>query len=122
MYMKKESIIVAKVFRFAISIIAMTKSLPRTYENIIILKQILRSATSIGANIEEALAASSRKEFIYCMNIAKREARETLYWLKLLNEITHQKNIDFSILMNENQEIITILTSIVKTSSERTGR
>ena len=53
------------------------------------------------------------------MNIAKKEARETLYWLKLLAAINPQKNIDFFSLMKENQEIITVLTSIVKTSSER---
>src|SRR3989344_2456325 len=116
---KKESIVAIKVFTFAINIIKMTRLLPKTYEHIIILKQIIRSATSIGANIEEALAASSRKEFIHYMNIAKREARETLYWLKLLIEITKQNNVDFLSLIKENQEIITILTSIVKTSRER---
>ncbi len=52
------------------------------------------------------------------MNIAKKEARETYYWLRILDEITLKKNVDFSPLMKENQEIISILTSIVKSSQE----
>lgn len=116
---KKESLIATKVFKFVIEVIKTTKNLPKTYEHIIIIRQIVRSVTSVGANIEEALASNTRKEFIHSMNVAKREARETLYWLKLLAEINLQQNIDFSLLMKENQEIITVLTSIVKTSSER---
>lgn len=116
---KKESLIATKVFKFVIEVIKTTKNLPKTYEHIIIIRQIVRSVTSVGANIEEALASNTRKEFIHSMNVAKKEARETLYWLKLLAEINLQQNIDFSLLMKENQEIITVLTSIVKTSSER---
>ncbi len=116
---KKESLIATKVFKFVIEVIKTTKYLPKTYEHTIIIKQIVRSVTSVGANIEEALASNTRKEFIHSMNVAKKEARETLYWLKLLAEINLQQNIDFSLLMKENQEIITVLTSIVKTSSER---
>ena len=116
---KKESLIASKSFKFVIEIIRITKFLPNTYEHVVIIKQIIRSVTSIGANIEEALASNTRKEFIHSMNIAKKEARETLYWLKLLAAINPQKNIDFFSLMKENQEIITVLTSIVKTSTER---
>lgn len=114
----KESIIAKRTYSFALQIIKMTKVLDKTYENIILIKQIIRSATSIGANIEEALGGNSRKEFTHCMNIAKKEARETLYWLKLLLDINpHNKEL-LQVLLNENFEIISMLTKIVKTSGQ----
>ncbi|MDO8686803.1 MAG: four helix bundle protein [Candidatus Berkelbacteria bacterium] len=115
--MVKESIISTKAYGFGINIIKMTKLLTRSYENIVLIKQIIRSATSIGANIEEALGANSRKEFIHSMNIAKKEARETIYWLKLIRDTNINLKEKLEILLGENQEIINILTKIVKTSS-----
>lgn len=113
----KESMIAKRAFAFSLAVIKMTKSLEKSYENVVLIKQILRSATSIGANIEEALGGNSRKEFTHCMNIAKKEARETLYWLKLLFEINPRVSENIGTLLKENQEIINILTKIVKTSS-----
>lgn len=114
----KESIIAKRSYKFGLDIIIMTKLLPRTYENIVILKQIIRSATSIGANIEEALGAGSKKEFTHCMNISKKEARETYYWLRLLRDVnSNSLHQNLSTLLQENDEIIKILTKIVKTST-----
>jgi len=79
-------------------------------------KQVVRSGTSIGANLEEALAGQSRKDFIAKMAISSKEARETNYWLRLLRDSQLCKNIDYTNLINESEEIIKILTSIVKTS------
>lgn len=115
--MVKESIIANKSYDFSLEIIKLTRILPKTYENIIIIKQIIRSATSVGANIEEALGSNSRKEFIHCMNISKKESRETLYWLRLASDINPKLQSKINSLMNENDEIIKILTKIVKTSS-----
>src|SRR3989344_1565674 len=115
--MIKESLIANKSYAFGLEIIRLAKILPKTYENIVLIKQIIRSATSIGANIEEALGANSRKEFIHCMNIAKKEARETIYWLKLISDVNPGVKEKLQILLNENDEIIRILTKIVKTSS-----
>ena len=112
---KKDSVIVKRAFTFAIAVIQLTKGLPNTYENIIFVKQIIRSATSIGANIEEALGANSKKEFVHCMNIAKKEARESKYWLRLIHEMNSEINLN--ILLQECEEIINMLTSIVKTAS-----
>ncbi len=92
----------------------MTKVLSRTYENVVFVRQIIRSATSIGANIEEGLGANSKKDFIHCMNIAKKEARETHYWLRLMEQVN--SNTNFTTLLQENQELIVMLTSIVKTA------
>ena len=83
----------------------------------IISKQILRSATSIGANVEEAIAAQSRKDFIHKMAIASKEARETKYWLRLLDK-SLLTTISVSNYLIEIEHIINILTKIIKTSQE----
>ena len=111
--MKKENIIREKSFYFALDIIRLYKNLIREKE-FIISKQLLRSGTSIGANIEEAIAGQSRKDFLHKMVIASKEARETKYWLRLLDksELT-KRNVRGN--LSEIDEIIRILTSIVKT-------
>lgn len=83
----------------------------------IISKQILRSATSVGANVEEAIAAQSRKDFIHKMLIASKEARETKYWLRLLDK-SNLTEISISDYLIEVEHIINIITKIIKTSSE----
>jgi len=86
----------------------------------ILSKQIIRSGTSIGANLEEALAGQSRKDFISKMAISSKEARETNYWLRLLRDSQLCDGIDYTNLINDSEEIIKILTSIVKTSQKET--
>ncbi len=95
----------------------MTKFVEKSYENTVLVKQVIRSATSIGANIEEALGSNSKKEFIHSMNIAKKEARETIYWLKLIADVNPSLQKRLQDLLKENQEIIMMLTKIVKTSN-----
>jgi four helix bundle protein len=114
--MKTENRIVDLSFNFSLSIIELYKSLIEKRE-FVISKQLLRSATSIGANVEEAIAAQSRKEFISKMSIASKEARETRYWLRLLDK-SRLADLDFSSQLNEAEQIISILTKIVKTSQE----
>lgn len=113
----KESIIAKRSFEFGLAVVRFTGLSSRTYENIILLKQIIRSATSIGANIQEALGGMSKKEFVHCMNITKKEERETLYCLKLLYEINEDKREKIDMLINENIELINMLTKIVKTAT-----
>ena len=86
---------------------------------VIMSKQFLASATSIGANIREATAAASRKDFINKMTIASKEAREAKYWLELINH-SQLVNKDLSELLNLNDELIKLLTKIVLTSKNRT--
>ena len=73
---------------------------------------------AIGANLEEALAGQSRKDFIAKMAISSKEARETNYWLRLLRDSQLCEGIDYTNLIDESEEIIKILTSIVKTSQQ----
>jgi four helix bundle protein len=112
----KENIIVTKTFDFALSVVNLFIELKKENE-FIISKQILRSATSIGANVEEAIAAQSRKDFIHKMSIASKEARETKYWLRLLDK----SNLTTILMTNyliEIEHILNIITKIIKTSQE----
>ena len=107
-----------RTYSFALEIINHVKALPYNTATISLGRQLIRSGTSVGANIEEAQGASSKKDFINKINIAKKEARETRYWLRLINDSKLAKNIDNSKLLNEINEIINILTAIVKTSEK----
>ena len=115
----KQNLIVDKSFQFALKIIDLYKELAKRHE-FVISKQVLKSGTSIGANIQEAQAAQSRKDFISKMSIASKEARETKYWLNLLSKSQFIPKMEEKIasLLNEIDDIINILTKIVKTSSD----
>jgi four helix bundle protein len=86
----------------------------------VISKQLLRCSTSIGANIEEATAGISKKDFGSKMSIASKEARETRYWLRLISESNLVEGYDFDELLTQIDEIIRMLTKIVKTSQQDT--
>ncbi|RSC94919.1 four helix bundle protein [Tenacibaculum singaporense] len=112
----KESIVQGKSFQFSLKIISLYKKLQQEKE-FIISKQLLRSGTSIGANIEEALASQSKRDFISKMSISSKEARETKYWLRLLKE-SDLTNIDVTDILSDIHELIRLLTAIVKTSQQ----
>ena len=116
--MNYENDIRDRVFKFGVRIIKMVNILPKTPSGYAIANQVVRSGTSVGANIEEAQSAVSRKDFIHSMNIALKEARETHYWIRILasSEILDQKQTEG--LLGENEEIIKILVTIVKRSKE----
>lgn len=103
-------------FDFSLQIIDLYRILLERKE-FILSKQLLRSGTSIGANVEEASAAQTKKDFITKMSIASKEARETRYWLRLL-EKSKLVDIDYSTYLHSIQHIINIITKIVKTSQE----
>jgi len=110
----KNNLIQEKSFQFALDIIKLYKILQDKKE-FALSKQILRSGTSIGANVEEALAAQSKKDFLSKMSIASKEAREARYWLKLLNK-SQIVQLDYDKYLTEIESIISILTKIVKTT------
>lgn len=114
---KQNNLIQDKSFNFALMIIEIYQDLTAKKE-FVLSKQLLRSGTSIGANVEEALAGQTRKDFISKMAIASKEAREAYYWLKLLKASKLVK-LDYDKLLNEINEIINILTAIVKTSQSK---
>jgi four helix bundle protein len=111
------SIVQEKSFSFALSIIKLGRELIDTKREDIISKQVLKSGTSIGANIEEALGGYSKKDFIAKMGISYKEARETEYWLRLLKgaNLIEGKKIDP--LISECSSICKMLYKIVQSSS-----
>ncbi len=117
--MKDDNIIMQKSFLFAIRIIRLYQFL-QTKKEFVISKQILRSGTSIGANIEEALGANSNKDFVAKMTIVYKEARETKYWLKLLQETKILTKHQSDSLINDCEELLRITGSIIKTLKTKT--
>ncbi|MEO9886138.1 MAG: four helix bundle protein [Balneola sp.] len=113
----KQNLILSKTFDFSLLIIYLFKELQDEREYVV-SKQVLRSSTSIGANAEEAIAAQSRKDFIHKMSISLKEARETYYWLRLLDK-SELTSIDISNHLVKSDEIISILSAIVKTTKSR---
>jgi four helix bundle protein len=111
----KENLIKAKTYEFALRIIH-TYSQLKNEKEFILSRQLLRSGTSIGANIEEALQAESKADFIHKMAIALKEASETNYWLRLLKDSKLLGNEDADQLISVCSEIQRIITAIIKTS------
>ena len=111
----KSNMVKEKAYQFALLIIQLYKELCDKKE-FVLSKQLLRSGTSIGANVEEATAAQSKKEFISKMSVASKEARETHYWLRLLKDSDIHSGIRLTEAIDEAETLIKILTSIVKTS------
>ena len=117
--MKEENLIRNKAYNFALEIIKLYKYLSNEKKEFVLSKQILRSGTSIGANIEESQAAQSKRDFLSKLSISSKEARETLYWLRLLNDSGYIQNYsNKNTLFNEINSIINILTKIIKTLTE----
>ena len=114
-----ESIIAEKAYRFALEIVKAYKFLVNEKKEYVLSKQLLRAGTSIGANINEAISSQSKKDFIYRMGIALREARETKYWLRLLKDSDYLDMKIFSKLNNECDEIIKVLSSIILTTRSK---
>ncbi|MDQ1096125.1 MULTISPECIES: four helix bundle protein [Chryseobacterium] len=112
----KNNLIQIKTFDFALNIIQFYIQC-KSMNEFILSKQILRCGTSIGANVEEAIAAQSKKDFISKLSIANKEARETKYWLRLY-ESSNLIEIETDSYLQEIESIINILTKIIKTSSE----
>lgn len=112
--MEKENVILTKSFEFALEVIELYKKMI-AHNEYVLSKQLLRSGTSIGANVEEATAAFSKKDFAAKMSISSKESRETRYWLRLIQQSQIVK-IDVSEILVKSEELIRILTAIVKFS------
>jgi len=119
-YEFKKKNIRERTFKFALRIIKLSRALPKDEINRVLMRQVLRAGTSVGANIEEATGAHTKRDFAHSLNIAKKEAYETNYWLRLIcksNSGRIQKRM--TELLNESEEILKILTSSVKTAQKK---
>jgi four helix bundle protein len=108
-----------KSFRFAVRIVKFySLRLRDEYQIKDLLKQLLRSGTSIGANVAESQEAVSKKDFINKLSIALKESKETEYWLRLLKEAAVLDDKEFNSLINDCDELIRLLISILKKLKE----
>lgn len=114
----KESVLREKSYQFALRIVKMCRYLAVEKNEFVLSKQVLRSGTSIGANIEEAGQAESKSDFIHKLSIANKEAFETYYWLRLLrdSEILNEKQAQS--LLIDCDEIQKLLVSSIKTAKK----
>ena len=113
-----ENIVVNKSFDFAVRIVKLYKYLIQNTKDYDIAKQLLRSGTSIGANIAEAQKSQSRADFTAKLFIALKEANETDYWLRLLYKTEYLNKKEFNSIYNDIKEIIAILVSICKKTNK----
>jgi four helix bundle protein len=112
----KENVIKNKSFEFALRIVKLYKYLTDTKKEFILSKQLLRSGTSIGANIREAEHGQSKADFISKLSISLKEANETDYWLELLFKSEYIDSNQYRSLKNDIEEILKLLVSIIKSS------
>ncbi|MBQ7001850.1 MAG: four helix bundle protein [Oscillospiraceae bacterium] len=111
-----------KSFHFAVRIAKLCKYLQEQKKEYILSKQLMRSGTSIGANIMESQQAQSRADFISKLSIALKEAVETNYWLLLMNATDYLSETEFSSIIADSKELERLLTSIIKTSRNITSK
>ncbi len=107
-----------KSFRFAVRIVNLCRYLQSEQKEYILTKQLLKSGTSIGANVSESQQAQSRPDFVSKLSIALKEAYETNYWLRLLRETNFLTGDEFQSIITDCQELERLLISIIKTSKE----
>jgi four helix bundle protein len=116
--MAKYNIIQEKSFKFAKDIVFLSKNLIEVKKEYVLSKQILKSGTSIGANVEEAIGGVSPKDFVSKFSISYKEARETKYWIKLLKECSYINTLEAKILEDKCEEILKILATIIMNNKE----
>lgn len=106
--------IIERTFKFGVRVIKLGNSLPKTPAGFALASQLIRSGTSIGANIQEAQSAMSKKDFIHSIQISLKEARETKFWIELITESSIVSASKTKLLINESDQLIRILTIIAK--------
>lgn len=116
---EKSNPIIEKSMAFAVRIVNLYKYLIQKRSENVMSKQLLRSGTSIGANVRESVYAQSRADFNSKMYIALKEASETAYWLELLERTDYLTETQSKSMLDDCNELIKILSSITKTTKER---
>ena len=111
-----DNVLVDKSFKFAIRIVKLYKYLCDSKKEYTLSKQLLRSGTSIGANINEAQEAQSKNDFISKLSISLKEARESKYWIELLKETDYLSKSEANSIIEDLVEILKLLTSIIKST------
>jgi four helix bundle protein len=113
--MKTENVIQEKSYDFAIRIVKLSRYLADEKKEYVLSKQVLRSGTSIGANVEEGIGGQSEKDFYAKLNIAYKEARETRYWLRILRDTNYLSGKEAKAILEDCEELLRIIGSIIRT-------
>jgi four helix bundle protein len=114
----KKNVVKEKSFDFAVRIVNLYKHLSQEKKEFVLSKQILRSGTSVGANVEEAIGGISKADFRAKLSIAYKEARETTYWLRLLHASEYLNDKEFDSIFCEADELCKLLFTIIKSSTK----
>ena len=117
--MKENNVVCEKSYAFALRVVKLYQYLTKEYQQYELAKQILKSGTSIGANIEEAMGGQSTKDFISKLSIAYKEARETHYWIRLLRDSSYLEEKLALSLLQDCEELLKIIGSILKTTKRK---
>lgn len=110
-----------RIYAFVLSVLNVIQFVPKTLENIELIRQLVRASASIGANAQEGDGAESKKDFIHKFTISKKEAQECQYWLSLLSDHNTKIKENFVPLLEENRQLIAIISTIVL-NSKRNSR
>jgi four helix bundle protein len=116
---RSQSIVQDKSFRFAVQIVGYIRRQQKDLVNIVLARQLLRSGTSIGANVEEALGGQSSKDFVAKLAIAAKEARETGYWVRIIRETQPHDQQELADLLKECDGLLRMLNSIILTTRRK---
>jgi four helix bundle protein len=117
--MKSGNVVQEKSYAFAMRMVRMYQHLTEQRKEFVLSKQVLRSGTSIGANVEEAIGGQSDRDFLAKFNIAYKEARETHYWLRLLRDSGYLKDADAASMIADCEELLKLTGSIIKTMKQK---
>ncbi|NUL82542.1 MAG: four helix bundle protein [Armatimonadetes bacterium] len=112
-----ENVVQVKSFAFAARIVRLCQFLANEKREYVLSKQLLRCGSSVGANVEEAIGGQSRPDFLSKLSIAYKEAREALYWLRLLKETDYLTEPQFDSIYADGEELCRIITAIKKTTA-----
>ncbi len=118
----ENNIIKVKSFKFAVRVVNLYKMLYKVKKEFVMSKQLLRSGTSIGANIREAINAESTPDFLHKLAVTQKEADETIYWLELLKETGYLNDIEYSSIAKDADELLKIIRSIILTTKQKQFR
>ena len=117
--MKTDNVIQEKSYAFSIRIVKLYRYLTEKKKEYVLSKQVLRSGTSIGANVEEGIGGQSQKDFYAKLNIAYKEARETSYWLRILRDTNYLSSKEATAIIEDCNELLRIITAIINTMKKK---
>ena len=118
--MKCDDLIQRKSYSFAVRVVRLYQHLCAAKKEYVLSRQLLRCGTSIGANVEEAVGAQSRADFVSKLSVAYKEARETSYWIRILNDTGYLAPVQFDSIRSDSEELCRILVSILKSTKAGT--